>query len=65
MLRAFANIIDRRHNEVIVCFKSSNAIHSSGDFNLCEEGCLSYPDKFIENQNKIYVGRSEDKGQRT
>ena len=55
-VRAFAMIRDIEHNEVIVCFNPV-ILDSSGDFNLCEEGCLSYPDKFIEvrRPDKIYV----------
>ena len=45
-VRAFAMIRDIEHNEVIVCFNPV-ILDSSGDFNLCEEGCLSYPDKFL------------------
>ena len=55
-VRAFAMIRDIEHNEVIVCFNPV-ILDSSGDFNLCEEGCLSYPDKFINvrRPDKIHV----------
>ena len=35
-----------------------------GDFNLCEEGCLSYPDKFINvrRPDKIYVIYEDEEG---
>jgi len=45
-VRAFAMIRDIEHNEVIVCFNPV-ILDSSDDFNWCEEGCLSFPDKFI------------------
>ena len=62
-VRAFAMIRDIEHNEVIVCFNPV-ILNSSGDFNWCEEGCLSYPDKFINVQrpDKIVVKyEDEDK----
>ena len=45
-VRAFAMIRDIEHNEVIVCFNPV-ILDSSGDFNWCEEGCLSFPDEII------------------
>ena len=62
-VRAFAMIRDIEHNEVIVCFNPV-ILDSSGDFNLCEEGCLSYPDKFINvrRPDKIYVMYEDEEG---
>ena len=62
-VRAFAMIRDIEHNEVIVCFNPV-ILDSSGDFNWCEEGCLSYPDKFINVQrpDKIDVMYEDEEG---
>ena len=35
-------------------------LDSSGDFNWCEEGCLSYPDKFINVQRPDKIEMYED-----
>ena len=61
--RAFAMIRDIEHNEVIVCFNPV-ILDSSGDLNLCEEGCLSYPDKFINvrRPDKIDVMYEDEEG---
>ena len=61
--RAFAMIRAIEHNEVIVCFNPV-ILDSSGDFNWCEEGCLSYPDKFINVQrpDKIDVMYEDEEG---
>ena len=47
--RAFAMIRDIEYNDIIVCFNPV-ILNSSSDSNSCEEGCLSYPDKFINVQ---------------
>ena len=62
-IRAFAMIRDIEHNELIVCFNPV-ILDSSGDFNWCEEGCLSYPDKFINVQrpDKIDVIYEDEEG---
>ena len=45
-VRAFAMIKDLEYNEVIVCF-NPRIIKRYEDNVWCEEGCLSFPDKFI------------------
>ena len=62
-VRAFSMIRDIEHNEIIVCFNPV-ILDSSGDFNLCEEGCLSFPDEIIniKRPNRIVVKyEDEDK----
>ena len=44
--RAFSMIRDIEHNEVIVCF-NPRIIKTYGECAWREEGCLSYPDQFI------------------
>ena len=45
-IRAFAMIRDIEYNDVIVCF-NPRIISRSNDCVWCEEGCLSFPDQFI------------------
>ena len=61
--RAFAMIRDIEYNDIIVCFNPV-ILNSSSDTNSCEEGCLSYPDKFINVQrpDKIDVMYEDEEG---
>ena len=61
--RAFAMIRDIEYNDIIVCFNPV-ILNSSSDSNSCEEGCLSYPDKFINVQrpDKIDVMYEDEEG---
>ena len=45
-IRAFAMIRDIEYNDVIVCFNPV-ILKTYGELVSCEEGCLSFPDKFI------------------
>ena len=45
-IRAFAMIRDIEYNDVIVCF-NPRIISRSDNCVWCEEGCLSFPDQFI------------------
>ena len=45
-IRAFAMLRDIEYNDVIVCF-NPRIISRSNDCVWCEEGCLSFPDQFI------------------
>ena len=62
-IRAFVMIRDIEYNDIIVCFNPV-ILDSSGDFNSCEEGCLSFPDKFIDVQrpDKINVMYEDEEG---
>ena len=62
-IRAFVMIRDIEYNDIIVCFNPI-ILDSSGDFNSCEEGCLSFPDKFIDVQrpDKINVMYEDEEG---
>ena len=62
-VRAFVMIRDIEYNDIIVCFNPV-ILDSSGDFNTCEEGCLSFPDKFIDVQrpDKINVMYEDEEG---
>ena len=62
-IRAFVMIRDIEYNDIIVCFNPI-ILDSSGDFNTCEEGCLSFPDKFIDVQrpDKINVMYEDEEG---
>ena len=55
-VRAFAMVRDIEYNDVIVCF-NPRIISRSNDCVWCEEGCLSFPDQFINVQrpDKITV----------
>ena len=62
-VRAFAMIKDMENNEVIVCF-NPRIIKRYNDCVEFEEGCLSFPDQFINvsRPNKIVVKyEDEDK----
>ena len=60
--RAFAMIRDIEYNDVIVCFNPV-ILKTYGELVSCEEGCLSFPDKFINviRQDIIDV-KYEDEG---
>ena len=62
-VRAFAMVRDLENNEVIVCFnpKIVKEYDECVDF---EEGCLSYPDKFInvKRPDKINVMYEDEEG---
>jgi len=62
-IRAFVMIRDIEYNDIIVCFNPV-ILDSSGDFDSCEEGCLSFPDKFIDVQrpDKINVMYEDEEG---
>ena len=61
--RAFAMIRDIEYNDIIVCFnpKIIKKYDECVDF---EEGCLSYPDQFInvKRPDKIYVMYEDEEG---
>ena len=62
-IRAFAMIRDIEYNDVIVCFNPR--IVTRGDECVwCEEGCLSFPDQFINVQrpDKIIVKFEDEEG---
>ena len=61
--RAFAMIRDLEYNDIIVCF-NPRIIKRYDDNVMCEEGCLSFPDKFVnvERPDRIVVKyEDEDK----
>ena len=62
-IRAFAMIRDIEYNDVIVCF-NPRIISRSDDCVWCEEGCLSFPDQFINVQrpDKIIVKYEDEEG---
>ena len=62
-IRAFVMIRDIEYNDIIVCFNPV-ILDRSGDFDSCEEGCLSFPDKFIDVQrpDKINVMYEDEEG---
>ena len=62
-IRAFAMIRDIEDNDVIVCF-NPRIISRSNDCVWCEEGCLSFPDQFINvnRQDKIIVKYEDEDG---
>ena len=62
-IRAFAMIRDIEYNDVIVCF-NPRIISRSNDCVWCEEGCLSFPDQFINvhRQDKIIVKYEDEDG---
>ena len=45
--RAFAMIRNVEYNEIMVCF-NPKIVKTSTKKSVMEEGCLSYPDKFLE-----------------
>ena len=62
-VRAFAMVRDIEYNDVIVCFNPR--IVTRGDECVwCEEGCLSFPDQFINVQrpDKITVKYEDEEG---
>ena len=61
--RAFAMIRDIEYNDVIVCFNPV-ILKTYGELISCEEGCLSFPDKFINvnRQDKIDVMYEDEEG---
>ena len=64
-VRAFAMVRDIEYNDVIVCF-NPRIISRSNDCVWCEEGCLSFPDQFINvhRPDKIIV-KYEDEDKKT
>ena len=62
-IRAFAMIRDIEYNDVIVCF-NPRIISRSNDCVWCEEGCLSFPDQFINvhRPDKIIVKYEDEDG---
>ena len=62
-IRAFAMIRDIEYNDVIVCF-NPRIISRSDDCVWCEEGCLSFPDQFINvhRPDKIIVKYEDEDG---
>ena len=62
-VRAFAMVRDIEYNDVIVCF-NPRIVTRGNECVWCEEGCLSFPDQFINVQrpDKIIVKyEDEDK----
>ena len=58
--RAFAMVRDIEYNEIIVCF-NPRIIKSYTEEVEMEEGCLSYPDEFIEvERSETVVVKYED-----
>ena len=58
--RAFAMVRDLENNEVMVCF-NPRIIKSYSEEVEMEEGCLSYPDKFIDvERSETVVVKYED-----
>ena len=62
-VRAFAMVRDIEYNDVIVCF-NPRIISRSDECVWCEEGCLSFPDQFINVQrpDKIIVKYEDEEG---
>ena len=62
-IRAFAMIRDIEYNDVIVCF-NPRIISRSNNCVWCEEGCLSFPDQFINvhRPDKIIVKYEDEDG---
>ena len=59
--RAFAMIRNVEYNEIIVCF-NPKIVKTSSKKSVMEEGCLSYPDLFIEvERSESIVVKYEDK----
>ena len=59
-VRAFAMVRDLENNEVIVCF-NPKIVKKYSELVNCEEGCLSFPDKFINvNRRDIIDVKYED-----
>ena len=62
-IRAFAMIRDIEYNDVIVCF-NPRIVTRSDECVWCEEGCLSFPDQFINvhRPDKIIVKYEDEEG---
>ena len=62
-IRAFVMIRDIEYNDVIVCF-NPRIISRSDDCVWCEEGCLSFPDQFINvhRPDKVVVKYEDEEG---
>ena len=62
-VRAFAMVRDIEYNDVIVCF-NPRIVTRSDECVWCEEGCLSFPDQFINVQrpDKIIVKYEDEDG---
>ena len=62
-VRAFAMVRDIEYNDVIVCF-NPRIVTRSDECVWCEEGCLSFPDQFINVQrpDKIIVKYEDEEG---
>ena len=62
-VRAFAMIRDIEYNDIIVCF-NPRFIKRYDDDVWCEEGCLSYPDEFINirRPDRIVVKYEDEEG---
>ena len=59
-IRVFAMIRDIEYNDIIVCFNPV-ILKTYGELVSCEEGCLSFPNKFINvNRPDIINVRYED-----
>ena len=62
-VRAFVMVRDIEYNDVIVCF-NPHIVSRSDDCVWCEEGCLSFPDQFINvyRPDKIVVKYEDEEG---
>ena len=62
-VRAFAMVRDIEYNDVIVCF-NPRIVTRSDECVWCEEGCLSFPDQFINvhRPDKIIVKYEDEDG---
>ena len=62
-VRAFAMVRDIEYNDVIVCF-NPRIVTRSNECVWCEEGCLSFPDQFINVQrpDKVIVKYEDEEG---
>ena len=62
-VRAFAMVRDLENNEVIVCF-NPKIVKKYNELISYEEGCLSFPDKFInvDRPDKIVVKYEDEEG---
>ena len=61
--RVFIMMIDEETEETITCF-NPRIVKTYDEKVWCEEGCLSYPDKFINvrRPDKIYVMYEDEEG---
>ena len=62
-VRAFAMVRDIEYNDVIVCF-NPRIVTTGAECVWCEEGCLSFPDQFINVQrpDEIIVKYEDEEG---